>query len=58
MRVVKREVIKILHAIRSFCQDVNHKLFVLRLLSSHITIRVHDRLDIVLNVFLLSALVV
>src|SRR5258707_59857 len=47
-----------LHPVCSFCQNINHKLLVHRCPSSHPSVRVYDRLDVVLNVFFLSALVV
>jgi hypothetical protein len=56
--VIKKQGINALHSIRSFRQDVNHKLLVLRFPSSHVTIRAYDPLDIALDIFLLSALVV
>jgi len=54
----KKGGISDLHPIRSLCQDVNHKLLVLRCPSSHISICVYDRLDIILDVLLLSSLLV
>src|ERR1700679_2867606 len=46
-----------LHAIGLFCEDVDHQLLVLRFPPSILRMRVNDRLDVVLNVSLLSALV-
>jgi hypothetical protein len=56
--VMKKGGISALHSIRSFCQDVNYKLPVLLFPSSHRSVRVYDRLDIVLDVLLLSSLLV
>jgi hypothetical protein len=58
MSVVKKSSINALHPIFSFCQNINHKLLVHRCSSPHPSVRVYDRLDVVLDVFLLSALVV
>jgi len=56
--VMKKQGINALHSIRSFRQDVSHKLLVLRFPSSHVTIGAYDPLDIALDVFFLSALLV
>ena len=58
LSVVKKSSINILHPVCSLCQNINHKLLVLRCPSTHSSVRVYDRLDVVFNVFLLSALVV
>ena len=58
MNFVKNPRISALHPVCSLCQDINHKLLVHRCPSSHPSVCVHDRLDVVLDVFLLSALIV
>ena len=49
--------IEALHAIGLFCEDVDHQLLVLRFPPSSLSMRVNDRLDVVFDVSLLSALV-
>ena len=58
MSVAHKSSINALHPVCSFCQDINHKLLVRRRPSPHPSVCVYDRLDVVFNVFLLSALVV
>ena len=58
MNFVKNPRISALHPVCSFCQDINHKLLVHRCPFLHPSVHVHNGLDVVLNVFLLSALVV
>ena len=57
MRVVKNEDVIPLHSIRSFYQDINDKLFVLHFPSSHLSIRINERLDVVVDVLELSPLI-
>jgi hypothetical protein len=47
-----------LHAIGLCCEDVDDQLLVLRFPPSIVRVRVDDRLDVLLNVSFLSALVV
>ena len=58
MSVTKKSSINALHPVCSFCQDTNYKLLVHRGPSPHPSVCVYNRLDVVLNVFFLSALVV
>ena len=58
MSVVNKSRINALHPICSLCQNINHKLLVHRCPFLHPSVHVHDGLDVVLYVFLLSALVV
>jgi len=56
--VVNRSGINPLHPVCSFCQNINHKLLVYGCPSPHPSVRIDNRLDVVLDVFFLSALVV
>ena len=47
-----------LHAIGLFCEDVDHQSLVLRFPSFILRMLVNDRLDVVLNISPLSALIV
>ena len=49
--------LRALHAIGLLCKGVDNQLFVLRFPPSILRVRVNDRLDVVLNVSHLSALV-
>jgi hypothetical protein len=57
VRVVKNEDADPLHSIRSFYQDINDKLLVLHFPSSHLSIRINERLDVVVDVLELSPLI-
>jgi hypothetical protein len=57
VRVVKEEELNTLHPISSFRQDVSHKPPVLRCPSSHGPVGVYNRLDVILDVLLLSPLI-
>src|SRR5260221_964577 len=57
VRDVKMNGINALHPIGLFCQGINDKLLMLLFPSSHLSTRVHHRLDILLNVLHLSPLV-
>src|SRR6266850_4167111 len=50
MRLEKKHDINSLQSVRSFRQDINHKMLVLRFPPLHVYIRASDPLDIVLDI--------